>query len=109
MKTELQIREVIQLNTSEWKFPDFIGFQSTSDYLNKIKNVENHDIIVFDLSDTNGFHSSFLGFLLDMKQRTDDNGGQLVLKLSPPLTQFLENVNLLQHFCSADNCQFPIN
>lgn len=86
--------------SNEWKFPASINFETATYYINKLSQLDYENDIIFDLSETSFVHSSFIGFLLDTKNRSSNNGGKLILKLSPTLERLIVDIDLYDHFLS---------
>ena len=72
-------------NTDVWTFPQEIEFWLVPDYLKRIEGSTFKNRIVFDLSETENVHSSFIGFLIFVKQSAEKHRGKLVLKVSPSM------------------------
>jgi|GEM_PF-1116819 len=81
-----------------YHFPEYIDFETASNYFDKIIRVNFEKKLVFDLTTTREVHSSFIGFLLDIKQKYESNGGHFSLKLSPSLEHLFDQIKLLEHF-----------
>lgn len=81
-----------------WTFPRSITFESTSSYSNRFADVDLKGHFVFDLSNTDEVHSSFIGFLLDMKRNIEGQGGTFRLQLSTSLDYLFYQLNLQDHF-----------
>ncbi len=81
-----------------WTFPRSISFESTSSYSNRFDDIDLKGHFVFDLSNTDEIHSSFIGFLLDMKRKIEDEGGSFRLQLSTSLDYIFYQLNLQEHF-----------
>ena len=92
----------LQKNNSKrsntWTFPETIDFETASHYIFTMGNINYNDVITFDLRKTLKVHSSFIGFLIDLKQRVEGREGVLVLLLSPALEKLFLDVNLYTHF-----------
>jgi hypothetical protein len=61
---------------SRWVFPEDIDFETASTYIFNMGTINYGGVNVFDLSKTYNAHSSFIGFLIDIKQRIDSKGGE---------------------------------
>jgi len=81
-----------------WTFPRSITFESTSSYSIRFGDVDLKGHFVFDLSNTDEVHSSFIGFLLDMKRKIENQGGSFRLQLSTSLDYLFYQLNLQEHF-----------
>jgi len=89
----------ISVETShEWVFPGEIDFKSTSHYIDIFSGIDYGHEIIFDLRNTDHIHSSFIGFLIDLKEKTDRAEGMLVLRLSPSIQKLMSRINLAGHF-----------
>lgn len=88
-------------NTDVWRFPQEIEFWLVPEYLKKMEGSTFKDIIVFDLSETDNVHSSFIGFLIFVKQSTEKQGGKLVLKVSSALKRLFVMLNILEYFATS--------
>jgi anti-anti-sigma regulatory factor len=86
-----------------FKFPEHIDFETASGYFGRKVRFNYNERIVFDLTQTREVHSSFIGFLIDMKRRTEKKGGDFVLRLSPSMESFFSQTNLINHFNSSSN------
>lgn len=86
-----------------YTFPEVISFESASGYLNRLNNIDFSADLFFDLSHTREIHSSFVGFLLDLKHNTETGGGSFRLKLSPALDHLFFQLDLHEHF-TANAC-----
>ncbi len=92
-------REIKQeSNLSMVKFPEVIDFITASNCISSMGNLDCEGKILFDLSETVSVHSSFIGFLIDVKRKIDHRGGRLSLDLSPFLEKQLNEINLYTHF-----------
>lgn len=72
-------------NNNIWSFPLQIAFEMVPLYSKKFEEVPCNQRILFDLSRTKYIHSSFIGFLINAKQKTDAEGGCLEMQISPEL------------------------
>ncbi len=87
-------------NNNTWVFPHLINFETASSYSQKFIDIPFNKNITFDLSNTENVHSSFIGFLIDLKQKIDTNGGLLTINPSPSLERLLNIINLHDYFLS---------
>ena len=90
--------KIIKTEDNIWKFPKYINFESASSYSQKFTNLHYDDSVIFDLSDTENVHSSFIGFLIDLKQRIDRSGGALTIHPSPSLEKLFNVIDLYDYF-----------
>ncbi|MFH0974306.1 MAG: STAS domain-containing protein [Spirochaetota bacterium] len=72
-------------NNNIWSFPLHIAFEMVSLYSKSFEEVPYNQNIIFDLTGTKNIHSSFIGFLINAKQRIKKEGGKLELYISPEL------------------------
>ena len=77
-----------------WSFPATIDMEMVALYLNKFEQNPRSRHISFDLSKTKYIHSSFLGFLIDARQKIIKEGGDLQLLISPEIEKILLKRNL---------------
>ncbi len=75
-----------------------IDFQTASIYQSMLKIPETRGLVVFDLSEICGVHSSFIGFMIDLKRMLTNAGGELQVILSEPLDTFFSKVGLDKYF-----------
>jgi len=68
-----------------WTFPVDIAFETVSLYLKEFEELQGGQTIHFDLTNTRNIHSSFIGFLIDTKQKAEKSGGNLDLHISPEI------------------------
>ena len=81
-----------------WKFPKNIDFRIVPEYLNRINELQEKSTVIIDLRETERIHSSFIGFLIFIKQRFESKGGKIIIKISPAITKVFGMLNLLDHF-----------
>ena len=97
-------KEIINgTNSLTCRFPEQIDFETTSSLYGRLVPLEYSTRMTFDLRETREVHSSFIGFLIDMKRKFDRNGGQFSLKLSPYMETLFEQTNLIKHFNTVIN------
>lgn len=89
---------IVKLKDNNWKFPKSINFETAASYSQKFRNINYDESIILDLSETENVHSSFIGFLIDLKQRIDRSGGELTIYPSPTLERLLNVINLHDYF-----------
>ncbi len=70
-------------NQTVWRFPREIDFSLVSQYLKMMEKYNPDHILVFDLNDTEVVHSSFIGFLIHVKEKLEQDGVRLILETSP--------------------------
>lgn len=88
---------MIKKNTKKWKFPEKIDFSNAALYSKKMMKNSSKNFI-FDLSKTTYVHISFIGFLIDIKNSIEKNGGYLNLKASDYLKNLLNQCKLHDYF-----------
>ena len=88
-------------NKNIWSFPAHIAFETVPAYVKRFEEATCNRNMVFDLSGTKDLHSSFIGFLIDAKQKTEKEGGNLEIHISPELEKIFLDKNLIQ-FLSYD-------
>lgn len=81
-----------------WKFPHHIDFEKTTGYIYRIRNIDFSKTMVFDLSETEVVHSSFIGFMIDVQTRLEHNGGTMEVKFSPSMERQFAQMELYKHF-----------
>jgi anti-anti-sigma regulatory factor len=81
-----------------WIFPKSINIEEVSEYVERLKNLKNGEIVTFDLSKTVNIHSSFIGFLIHAKHHIRKNGGRLILLLSLTVEKILIMLNIIEYF-----------
>lgn len=79
-------------------FPENILFEDVSSYDSKINGKNESKHLIFDLSNTVNFHSSFIGFLIHTKFVTKKNNIRLSLLLSFTAERLLALLNILEYF-----------
>ncbi len=78
-------------NKNTWSFPKNIAFEMVPIYVKNFEQAAYNKGIIFDLSRTKNIHTSFIGFLINTKQRIEKEGGNLKLNISPELEKlFIE-------------------
>jgi hypothetical protein len=85
---------------SSWEFPKSINIEEVSEYIEKLKYIEQGETVTFDLSKTVNIHSSFIGFLLHAKHSIHKNEGKLVLILSLTVEKILIMLNIIDYFAT---------
>ena len=88
----------ITVENNRWTFPEEIRFESVSQYSQFFEQLENRKNLVFDLSHTEGIHSSFIGFLIYAKHTLQKEGTSLTLLLSSTSERILAMLNILNYF-----------
>ena len=93
--------KIYQVSPGCWKFPEQITIFDTEIY-HEIDNAINlNDEIVFDLTETNVVPSAFVGYMMDVNKRANNNGGCLQIKASHSMERLLSLLELKDFFsCS---------
>ena len=91
-------KEILQIDENSWKFPKTINFGSPSTYTKKFSNLDHSEIIIFDMSETDIVHSTFIGFLINLKQKVDRDGGRLKFHLSDSIKRLFNILKLYDFF-----------
>lgn len=86
------------MDNSTWKFPEEIDFCSVPQYLNRLERENKISNLVFDLTETKKVHSSFIGFLIFVKNEVEERGGNLLLNSSPSFQKTLMMMNVYEYF-----------
>jgi hypothetical protein len=89
-------------NKNIWSFPIDIAFEIVPVYVKNFEQASYDQRIIFDLSRTKSIHSSFIGFLINTKQKIDKLGGYLELNISPEIEKiFIEKglIKFLSYNC----------
>ncbi|HOO71482.1 MAG TPA: hypothetical protein PK926_06950 [Spirochaetota bacterium] len=86
------------MRSSLWKFPVHIDFEITTNYLYQLRSIDYSKTITFDLSETEIVHSSFIGFMIDLKEKILRSGGIFEVRLSPQLIKHFSRMNIYDHF-----------
>ena len=81
-----------------WTFPESISFEDVPDFMDKFNCLDSRDRLLFDLRETKRIHSSFIGFLLHIKNRINRNGGSLTIHVSEHVERVLDMLELIDHF-----------
>jgi hypothetical protein len=89
-------------NKNIWSFPMDIAFDMVPIYVKDFEEALFDQRIIFDLSRTKSIHSSFIGFLIDTKQKIEREGGNLELNISPELEKILVKRGLIKYL--SYNC-----
>ena len=75
----------------------YIAFEMVPIYVKNFEEASCNRSIIFDLSRTKNLHSSFIGFLINAKQRTEKEGGRLQLYISPELEKIFAKKDLINY------------
>ena len=90
--------KIVKVDDKTWKFPESIKYETAATYNDMFSEIKSHEIILFDLSGTQVIHSSFIGFLIDLKQRLESEGGELRIEPSPAFERLLSILDLNNFF-----------
>jgi anti-anti-sigma regulatory factor len=84
-----------------WTFPRHVSFEAATGYLYQLRSMDLSGTVIFDLSETEAVHSSFIGLMIDLKEKAQRFGGELEVRLSPALVRHFSRMNIYQHFISG--------
>jgi len=90
----------IESENNRWVFPKNISLESVADYSQLFEGLINPGDLIFDLSQTENMHSSYIGFLIHAKHILNKKGAALKLILSFTSEKILTMLNILDHFSS---------
>lgn len=85
-------------NVFKMKFPQKIDMFQVPEYISQIERCLDASKIIFDLSETIDVHSSFMGFLLVIRKKIENKGGQLHVEMSPYLCRVMEMLGMADYF-----------
>lgn len=91
-------KEIVKIGENSWKFPRTINFESSSTYVHRFNNLDYSEEIIFDMRETDNVHSSFIGFLINLKQKVNMNGGKLTFYLSDSIEKLFNILKLHDFF-----------
>ena len=80
-----------------WQFPEIIEIHEVSYYADKYYTMKSKKII-FDLSKTKYVHSSFIGFLLDIKRNYDNEKKNIQVNFSENVRNIINMLELNEYF-----------
>ena len=86
------------MDNSTWKFPEEIDFCSVPQYIKRLEREKQISNLIFDLTNTKKVHSSFIGFLIFVKNKVEEQGGNLTLKTSQSFRKTLMMMNVSEYF-----------
>jgi hypothetical protein len=92
---------VTQKNKSTWIFPETINFEQASGHITYFYRKLPLKYAFFDLSATKNIHTSFIGFLINIKHVLEKNGGIFTIHPSPEVKKILTHLNLMSYFSSS--------
>lgn len=95
----------IQETTKLWTFPETISYENVPGYLSFYMEQKGFSEFIFDLSRTITLHSSFIGFLIHIKQQSHKKNISIKLILSPTAGQILKMLDL-HDFLTSDLVEF---
>jgi len=87
-------------STGTMTFPRMIDFSVAAHYIQAIEKAPGRTL-VFDLEATEIIHSSFIGFMIHVKEEMENSGGRLIVKLSPSLEKTFRRLNLGEYFSAS--------
>jgi anti-anti-sigma regulatory factor len=88
-----------------WVFPQSIDFEKTALYTKKYRDQKNRSIYFFDLSDTMSLHTSFIGFLITVKDDLEKNGGRLIINTSREIEEIFSRMKITDFFMSSKSVE----
>ena len=88
-----------------WVFPASIDFEKAAFYTKKYRDQANRSLYFFDLSDTKTMHTSFIGFLLTVKNDLERTGGRLILTTSREIEELFMKMKLTDYLTSSKAVQ----
>jgi len=88
------------------KFPSEISFESVPGYLNTFVFNPEYSKIIFDLSETETFHSSFAGFLIYVKSQVEKNNAVFDIRFSENSARIMHLMKLYEYFCGSRKTNF---
>jgi hypothetical protein len=80
------------------RLPKKINIRTLSTISNKIETIKHCKNIEFDMSNTTYVHVSFIGYLLNLKNKIDKQEKKLILNFSKELKILLKSLNVLDFF-----------
>ena len=83
-------------NEKNWSFPQDIDFEMVIQYVIEFEETQWPEKIIFDLSKTKYIHSSFIGFLINAKQKAEKINAELSLLISPELEKIFIKMDLIK-------------
>ena len=83
---------------SVWKFPKHIDFEKSTNYLYRTCDIDFSANVIFDLTETENVHSSFIGFMIELRTKFENRGGTLIVNLSPDLERLFSRMSIYEHF-----------
>ena len=88
----------MEITNNVWKFPENVDFSMAHLCLSRLNSIPHDQTITIDLSGTDQVHSSFIGFLIHASQQLKQEGGDLVLSISPTLKKIFLMLKILDYF-----------
>ncbi len=82
------------MKTQTIRIPSDLPFLQVPQYMKELKVMDMSACVIIDCSETSMAHSAFIGFLIDLKRRTAQNGGRMVLILSEPVHRMFRLLGL---------------
>lgn len=93
-------------NVYRMSFPRKIDMFHVSEYMKEIEKYLKTPTVIFDLRETIDIHSSFMGFLLVIKNRVERNGGRLQVEMSPYIRRVMDMLGMADYF--VYDCADPL-
>ncbi len=91
------------MNNKTLVFPQRIHFEDVSNFVETFNSFKDYNGIIFDLSQTEEIHSSFVGFLINSKDFISKKNGSLILIVSYTTEKILKMLHLLPYFSNNIN------
>ncbi len=88
----------MDLEKETWEFPSEISLEEVTAYSKKFDSMPHYRFYTFDLSLTKRIHSSYIGFLIDVKQKLDRGNGKLSIEISSSLEKIFEMLEVGRFF-----------
>ena len=87
-------RSKLMVQDNYWTFPKEIPLEEVPEYTSRFEKIDKPNNLMFDLSQTEWIHSSFIGFLIYAKHCLSAKGGKLYIIPSPSVQRILHLMNL---------------
>lgn len=94
---------MLQAERDIWVFPASIDFEKTAIYTKRYREIQNHEILYFDLSGTTSIHTAFIGLLISIKHDLEKNGGKLVLSASVEIERMFARMKIADYLFSTSS------
>lgn len=86
-----------------WQFPERIELCEVPFYSEKLKDYPVNANLHFDLKNTHSIHASFIGFLINAKNKAEKHGCELVLELSEDVQRLFKLLKVHDYFAVKTN------